>query len=159
VVHTTEGETAEGAAVWFSTPGLPPNEQGSSNVIVSDDICYRVLDDLIIPWAAPPFNTRGFHIEITGFAHWTSSEWASHKKRVENAAYRAAIRCHRYSIPVIWRSPEDLRANRNGITSHANIDLAYHQSNHTDPGPNFPVQEFLELTQWYLTRLERTTNV
>lgn len=153
VIHTTEGETAEGAARWFATPNLPPNEQGSSNVIVSDDICYRVLDDLVIPWAAPPFNMQGFHIEIVGFAHWTKAEWATHKKRVENAAYRAAIRCNRFSVPIRWNSVADLLANKHGITSHANISAAFHQTTHTDPGEGFPVLEFMELVQWYSNRL------
>lgn len=160
VLHTTEGETAVGAASWFATPNLPPSRQGSSNLIVSDDICFRVLSDNVIPYAAPPLNTIGFHIEIVGFSHWTGTEWSAHYKRVYNAAWRSAIRCKDYKIPVIFRDSEYLRTepSGSGITTHAEISKAFGQTNHTDPGINFPMPMFLAATLDYLRMLNNAAN-
>jgi hypothetical protein len=49
----------------------------------------------------------------------------------------------RYRIPIVWLHPSDLLAGRRGITSHLNVTLAFHRSDHTDPGPNFPVDRYM----------------
>lgn len=153
VLHTTESETAEGTAQYFASD----KAMGSAHVVVSDDICYRTLDDNVIPWAAPPLNTSGYHIEIVGFAHWSGTEWQHHYKRVLNAAWRASIRCHRFGIPVEFLSAVQLRANpdRRGITTHNEVSIAWGKSDHSDPGPNFPMPFFLEACNEYVQRLKR----
>ena len=45
----------------------------------------------------------------------------------------------------MWLYPPDLRSGRRGITSHANVSLAFRRSDHMDPGPNFPVERYLRL--------------
>lgn len=149
VLHSTEGSTAQGAAAWFS------NERsgGSANLVVDDKECYRTVDDLVIPWAAPPLNTNGYHIEQAGYSKWTKAKWLLHINTIRRAAYKTATRCHEYNIPVQWLSVEDLKAGKKGITSHANVSAAFHLSDHTDPGPNYPVTVFISLTKLYLKSL------
>src|SRR5215510_4526618 len=73
VMHSTEGDTALGAAAWFANPA----SGGSAHLCVDDRYCFRTLPDGIIPWAAPGANTQGFHIEQAGYARWTSLIWSS----------------------------------------------------------------------------------
>ena len=152
VLHSTEGATAKGAAEYFTTQA----SGGSSNLVVDDNVCYRVLDDLVIPWGAPPLNTSGFHIEQAGFAAWTRSEWLHHRATVERAAYKASLRCERFKIPPRVLNVAQLRADFakhepvGGVVTHATISAAFGESTHTDPGPGYPLDVFAELLAGYL---------
>jgi hypothetical protein len=152
-LHDTEGDTAQGAAAYFGTAA----SGGSSNLVVDDHECFRVLDDLVIPWGAPPLNTSGFHIEQAGYAKWTRSDWLQHEATIERAAYKAALRCERFDIPARVLNVAQLRADfamhepHGGVVTHATISAAFGQSDHTDPGPNYPLGLFLTHLQGYLT--------
>lgn len=162
VLHSTEGDTAEGAAEYFTQPG----SGGSANLVVDDNRCYRTLADTVIPWGAPPLNTHGFHIEQAGFAHWTHAEWMSHERTIERAAYKASLRVRQHKIPVrvldvaaleedfgtvieggVPQKPGPLRG---GIVTHATISAAYHETTHTDPGSAYPMAVFLQHLNAYL---------
>jgi hypothetical protein len=153
VLHSTEGDTARGAAEYFTTQA----SGGSANLVVDDHECYRTLADLVIPWGAPPLNTSGFHIEQAGFAAWIRTEWLAHEPTIERAAYKAALRCERFSIPARVLNVAQLRADfamhepRGGVVTHATVSAAFGQSDHTDPGPNYPLGLFLTRLQFYLT--------
>lgn len=150
VVHCTEGDTALGAASWFANP----RSAGSAQVCTDDRETYRTLPDWLIPWGAPPLNTAGVHIEIAGFTRWTTTQWMRHRARVDDAAYRMAVRCKQFGIPVVWLTVADLKAGkRHGITSHNNISLAFRMSTHTDPGNGFPRAYFMWKVKQYLKRL------
>lgn len=149
VIHCTEGSTAEAAAIWFRDP----SSKGSANMVVDEYSQYMTLPDKVTPWAAPPLNHSGWHIELAGFAAWSNREWKKHIRTVQNAAYRTAIRCSWYNIEPVWRSPADLEKGHNGITSHNNVSLAFHQSDHTDPGPNFPYTYFMDCVHFYCKRM------
>ena len=140
VIHDTEGATAEGGAMWFTNPA----SQGSANLVIDDDICYKTVPDLIIPWAAPPLNKIGFHIELAGYEHWTRAQWFAHITRMDNAAYRTALRCMAHKIPIQFIDADMLKKGMHGITTHAEISAAFGQTNHTDPGPGFPMDWFLK---------------
>lgn len=158
VLHSTEGSTALGAAEYF----MLPSSGGSANLVVDDTVCYRVLNDTVIPWGAPPLNTNGFHIEQAGFAAWTRAEWLKHTPTIVRAAYKAAIRCKMYGIPARVLDAQalehdfgDLPADnaggvpvhpgpmRGGVVTHATISAVYKQSTHTDPGPGYPMDVFM----------------
>lgn len=145
VIHSTEGDTAAGAAGWFSLAA----SSGSANLVVDDNECFRTVADLRIPWAAPPLNKRGFHIELAGHAAWTQEEWLKHPGTLHRAAYKAATRCKAYGVPVRQVGWLGLLLGRKGITSHNAISLAWHQSDHHDPGPSFPWAYFMDLVKTY----------
>lgn len=145
VIHCTQGATAKGAAVWFTNP----NSEGSANLVLDDDVCYRTVPDLRVPWAAQPLNTRGFHIELAGFVEWSREEWLSHPAMLDRAAYKTALRCRLYGIPVRTVGPIGLRLGRKGVTGHADVSRAWRKSDHTDPGPNFPWDRFIDRVKWY----------
>jgi hypothetical protein len=52
----------------------------------------------------------------------------------------------KYDLPAEFLSPDELRAGKRGITTHANVSKAFGQTTHTDPGPDFPIG-------WYMDRV------
>lgn len=152
VLHDTEGPTAVGAARYFATEA----SGGSSNLVVDDTECFRVLDDLVIPWGAPPLNTSGFHIEQAGYAAWTRTQWLTHEPTIERAAFKAALRCERFKIPARVLNVAQLRADfaqhqpGGGIVTHATVSAAFQESTHTDPGHGYPIDLFLQRLEHYL---------
>lgn len=147
VLHSTEGDSAAGAASWFKNTA----SEGSANLVVDDKECYRTVPDLRIPWAAPPLNLNGFHIEFAGYAKWTHTDWMIHKDMLHRGAYKAALRAKLYRIPVRQVGPIGLRMKRRGFCSHNAVSLAWHASDHHDPGSGFPWKFFLGLVDGYLS--------
>lgn len=145
VIHCTEGDTAESAARWFTNSA----SEGSANLVVDDDECYRTVPDLVIPWAAPPLNKRGFHIELAGYVAWTRARWLNQGLTLQRAAYKTAHRCFTYKVPPRQVGPVGLLLGRKGVTSHNAIRLAWRKTNHTDPGPAFPWDTFMLMVQRY----------
>ena len=149
VIHCTEGDTAWGAAQWFANE----KSSGSANLVVDDDICFRTVPDLRVPWAAPPLNTQGFHIELAGHAAWSRERWLNAGLTLQRAAYKTAHRCYIYRVPVRQVGWLGLKLGRKGITSHAAVSRAWHLSDHTDPGPNFPWTVFMGMVTHYYAEL------
>lgn len=152
VLHDTEGPTAVGAARYFTDPA----SGGSANLVVDDHDCFRVLGDLVIPWGAPPLNTSGFHIEQAGFASWSRAEWLAHRPTIERAAYKASLRCELFKIPPRVLNVAQLRADfaqhepGGGVVTHATVSAAFAESAHTDPGPGYPIDVFMQRLEHYL---------
>lgn len=145
VIHSTEGDTAEGAASWFANPA----SGGSANLCIDDAHCFRTVADLRTPWAAPPLNQRGFHIEIAGYAGWSRYDWLAHPDRLERAAFKAAQRSRIYQIPVRQVGAIGLRLGRKGFVTHNAVSKAWRQSDHHDPGPGFPLDRFLQYVRYF----------
>jgi N-acetyl-anhydromuramyl-L-alanine amidase AmpD len=144
VLHCTEGATAQGAAAWFANPA----SQGSAHLVVDDLICYRTLSNLQVPWGAQGANKNGFHIEMAGFARWTTEQWLAHDKTLRRAAFKTALHAKLFGIPLRWVGPKGLMVRKKGITTHADCTKAFGGS-HTDPGPNFPKSVFMGYVRLY----------
>jgi hypothetical protein len=87
VIHCTQSNSARSSAQWFENPSA----QGSAHLVLDEHECYRTLDDNVIPWGAKGANTRGFHIEIAGWAEWSRDEWMKRSQALRRAAYKAAV--------------------------------------------------------------------
>lgn len=155
VIHDEEASTAASAAAWFQKPG----SGGSAHLCVDDQNCYRCLPNDAIPWgAASSFgaNLHGFHIELAGFASYTATQWQTHLHELERAAYKTAVHCRLFDIPVVYLAEHDLPDKR-GITTHAQVTLASRRLDplnasrydHHDPGPAFPIAEFVGMVRRY----------
>jgi hypothetical protein len=143
VIHSTEGDTAAGAATWFANP----ESAGSAHLVVDDRECYRTLDDTRIPFGAPGTNTNGFHIEHAGHAKlWNRQKWMSHEQTLRRGAFKAAFHAVKFGVPLKILSANDLRHGRSGFVTHATVSEAFHGS-HTDPGPGFPLDHYMELVR------------
>ena len=159
VLHDEEAPTARGAAQYFQSP----HSGGSAHLCVDKDECYRCLPNTAIPWgAASSFgaNTHGFHIEQAGYASWTTPQWEAHLAELERAAFKTALHCKLFEVPVQFISAAEL-PGKHGITTHAEVSSASRRLDpgnasrysHSDPGPNWPRAHFLALVRGYYKEL------
>lgn len=166
VVHCTQ-QAVEDPAKPLSARGVAKyfageDSGGSTQLVVSDLDCYRTLPDWLVPWGAPPLNETGVHVEICGRAEWSKARWLLHALAIRRAAYKSALRCHKYDVPlVLIRDPAVLREKGThpkkgggGVTDHATVARAFHESDHTDPGPNFPWGLYMALLRRYVGQLK-----
>ena len=146
VIHAMEAdekpETAEAVARWFAGPDAP---QASAHYCIDVDSVVQCVRDEDVAWHAPGANHNGLGFEHAGYSRQTTADWddAYSHALLWRSARLLASKCAQYDLPAIWLSPDDLRAGRHGITSHLNVTLAFHRSDHTDPGPNFPVDRYM----------------
>lgn len=146
VIHDEEYRTgpdsAEAIASYFSTQG----SGGSAHYVVDSNSEQHCVPDAVQAWHAPP-NDRSIGIEQDGYAHYSAAEWDTPGARatIARTAARTAELCRRFGIPVRWIYPSDLLAGAHGITDHDNVSVAWHQSDHNDPGPSYPREKFIAL--------------
>jgi hypothetical protein len=147
VLHSTEGGTAAGVARMFSGKGA----EGSAHLVIDDKACYRCLRNDEIPWAAPSANTQGFHIEQCGYAKWSAAEWEKHLPMLHRVAYKLALHSKAFKIPLVYLDAARLKAGKKGVTTHAQVSLAWpnSQGNHHDPGTGYPMALVLSLAKHY----------
>lgn len=102
------------------------------------------MADANIAWHAPP-NPHSIGIEICSEVTYTREQWLSPQvwPAVLRAAQRTRELCQRHDIPLKKIGPADLLSGARGICGHVDVSQAWHQSTHTDPGPNFPWVEFI----------------
>lgn len=167
VIHTMEspekGDTAESCANWFATQpvnGTIDPKTGrkfggtSAHYAIDSDSVVQCVREKDVAWAAPGANHNGVHLEHAGYARQTAAEWADDysQRMLKRSAELAAEVCGRFVIPA-WRvDAAGLRANARGITTHADVTLAFKLGSHTDPGPAFPMDQYLG---WVLDALSR----
>lgn len=148
VVHCTQGSTARGAAAWFANEA----SRGSAHLVVDELECYRTLPPSVIPWGAPNANGRGWHIELAGFAQWSTEEWMARRGTLERAAYKVALHAKAFGIPVVKLSDRQLAAGAQGITSHRQCSRIY-GGTHWDPGFHFPWAWWMRRVKYHRARL------
>jgi hypothetical protein len=92
-------------------------------------------------------NNRGINWEFAGRANQTREQWLDDFGRAMFATAAPIIRSDaaRFGIPLRRCTLDDLRARRPGITSHNDLGLVYGGTDHTDPGPNFPWDVFMQI--------------
>lgn len=145
VVHSTEGESARGAARWFTNPAC----RGSAHLVVDGIECFRTLPPSAIPWGAPGANGRGWHLEITGRAGWTRSQWLARRGTIERAAFKLAWHGRAFGIPLTRLSDVDLhRGVKQGIVDHRQCSRVF-GGTHWDVGSGFPWDVFLSRARAY----------
>lgn len=151
VIHTAECACDPGATDGIGAYFATASSGGSAHYGVDPTKEGHWVHEAAIAWHAPP-NQWSIGIEIAGRAAFTPDQWKA--DNVTSALLRAAARTadlvHRYGLPVVWLSPNDLLAGKRGITGHVCVSQAWHQSDHTDPGVNFPVALFLSMVQHFL---------
>lgn len=131
---------AHATAEYFTSAGAG----GSAHYVVDVAGEEHCLEENRIAWHAPP-NEHSVGIEICGQSTYTRAEWLSDAvwPAVARAASRVADLCARYNIPAVRLIAADLLAGRHGICGHNDVTQAWHQSDHTDPGPDFPWDRFI----------------
>lgn len=151
VIHDMEAPekstTAEAVARYFA--GLPASNKASAHVCVDNDSAVRCVDDNDRAWHAPGANADGLGLELAGYARQSRAQWldAYSEAVLRQAARITADWCKKYKIPVKRLSVAELKAGQKGIVGHRDVSAAYRQTDHTDPGPNFPWDVFLGMVR------------
>ncbi|MBG0818315.1 N-acetylmuramoyl-L-alanine amidase [Planomonospora sp. ID82291] len=150
VCHSMEAPekptTAEAVARWFATS----SPRTSTHVNVDNNSMVRSVDDGDTAWCAPNANADGLHVELTGYARQTRTEWldAFSRATLANAAKVVARWCKKYKIPVRKLTPSEVAAGKKGICGHVDVTRAYPGTgDHTDPGKHFPWDVFLSMVR------------
>jgi hypothetical protein len=149
VVHATAADNpATSTGAFFQSPPSDPDDVGSAQLTVDNDTCIRSVGDLQIANGVPPLNQEGLHIEQRGLGDFPRAKWLGERRdTVRRCAFHVAKWCTTFDIPVRFLEVADLQAGGDqakGITTHANVTNAFHQSTHEDPGPDYPIDVLLE---------------
>ena len=142
-VPETEPNAAEAVARVFQNPA----RRASAHSCVDTDSDVTGVHDEDTAWAAPGANADGLQIELAGYARQSSAEWQDDDslKILENAARRCAEWVKKFGVPVRHLSVAELADGVTmGFVGHIDVTNAFHQTDHWDPGPNFPWDYFLD---------------
>jgi hypothetical protein len=152
VIHTTEGSegpmSAEDGAAYDQrrTDGTSTHFFHDSDSTVQ---CVRTED--IAHAARHQGNLRGIQHELCGSAYQGSAGWADPVSQgtLRQAARQCARDARKWGIPVRKLTVAQVADGVKGFCGHVEITYAFPQDNgtHTDPGPNFPWSQFLDLVQ------------
>jgi N-acetylmuramoyl-L-alanine amidase len=142
-IHTMEapeaGSTAENVANYFKTV------DASAHWCVDNNSRVRTVNDADGAWTMPPTNLYSLNVELAGYAGQSPLQWEDGYSiaALEIAAVCVAEWCRKYDIPVRHLTAGGIDAGEKGIAGHWDVNNVFHQSDHTDPGVNFPWQRFL----------------
>lgn len=152
VIH--DSETGDGSAAnliaAMQKPGdrliagsNPPRYYGSGYHAITlndDDDWSQLLGPEAGPFHAPPLNKTWWGICIPGRANQTREQWLDPESLAGIRAVAAFIvqKSQIDGFPLEFVDAAGLKAGRRGYTSHYQVSLAFHQTDHTDPGPSFP---------------------
>lgn len=148
ILHTMEtaehGSIAENiGAGWFTNPAA----RASAHYCVDNNSVVQCVNEGDYAWAsARTGNSNSVQIEMAGRASQTRAQWLDDYSRamLERTAALVAEVCTRQGIPVLVLSDEQVARGESGITTHAAISRVFRETDHTDPGPNFPWDYFME---------------
>lgn len=145
VIHTQEGDgTAVSLANYLNSNDV------SYNLVVDGTDTVEVVPVGEGPWAAAQANDIGVHICFAGSrAAWSREQWLARGAALDRAAKAAAAACQQYGIPVTKILNGSGWNGTRGLAAHG--DFGVRGGGHTDPGPNFPWDDFV-------ARVKRFTN-
>lgn len=152
VLHSMEAPeastTARRTAEWFATQ-TRSNSGTSAHACVDDSEVLQCVPWGGIAWHAPGANQLGIGIEHAGYARQTATQWldAYGRRMLTRSAWLVSQLCTRYGIPAKPVTAAGLLSGDSGITTHSAVSQAYRKSNHTDPGPAFPLSFYIELVR------------
>jgi len=152
VLHSMEATeastTAENVAAWFAGKrGAAPRT--SAHYCVDADSVICCVPPERIAWHAPGVNGRGIGVELAGYARQSRAQWLDDYslRMLLLAAELTAYLCERFGIPTAFIGAEHIKRGAPGITTHAEVTKAFpEKGTHWDPGPHFPVSDFLRFT-------------
>jgi hypothetical protein len=150
VIHTTEGSSHSQSAEDGAAYDARRTDGTSAHYFVDNTStvqCVRTADQAHT--ARGEGNRRGIHYELCGRAGYSAAWWADNyaEAMLRRAAKQAARDSKKWDIPVRHLTVAQVRDGVKGFCSHHDISRAFQQSDHTDPGPNFPWSRFLDMVR------------
>lgn len=146
VIHDMEyPETPQGAewcCDFFAGSGAP---KASAHYEVDNNSVAQSVRESQRAWHAPP-NNGSIGIEHAGYSAQARKDWldAYSLAELKISAKLTADICKRHNLPIVKLSVADLKAGKEGICGHLDVSNAWHQTDHGDPGPNFPWDLYIQ---------------
>jgi hypothetical protein len=109
------------------------------------------MADWPTPWPAVTL-TKQVIRKVSKSWRWRT---AGHSAMLRNTAELTAELCLAYDLPLVFLSVKDLQAGKRGITIHANVSKAFHQSTHWDPGA-WPRFRFMRMVKAHAKKLRQS---
>lgn len=146
-IHTTEnriGTPAENVANYQIGA-----KNGSYHYLAdaSGKLLRENTDDWVAWGTGNRGNDVGLHISFVANAALTRAQWIANMPMLRAAAWQVARWCRAYGIPAQFVTPSQLRGGIRGISTHDGARQAWGVTDHTDPGPNFPMDVFINLVK------------
>lgn len=155
VAHTLECEAKPGLAEDLAR-GYFQNEKVSVHCVNDPSITIGGLLTDTQGWhAGATGNKYALADEVTGRAGWSQSTWLNGNPRL--ALQRQWIAMAQLGVAVNFR-PEEFRwlslaevksRSVRGFCGHVDISMAFGESNHWDPGPEYPYAIGMTNIRWY----------
>lgn len=144
-IHTAEGAlTAESLGAYFYRDDI----QASSHVGIDSAKILQYVNYDRAAWTIRSGNPITDNAELCGFAAWSRDEWlTNHMSMLRLSASWTRGRCLARGIPMTLLGPADVAAGRWGIIGHDDWTYGMHDGTHTDPGPTFPWDVFIQLVR------------
>lgn len=145
VVHCAEVQESAGAAEWLMKYCANNDRVASWHYAVDCDSITQSVLEADVAYHAPGANANGIGIELATLGKPSAAMWADpySQKMMTLAAWLAAGVCARWKIDPFFVNAAGLLEARRGITTHAEVSLAFKKGDHMDPGPNFPMNDFI----------------
>jgi N-acetylmuramoyl-L-alanine amidase CwlA len=157
VMHSTVGPTkagsARGVADYFVHSVVRPS---SAHYVVDAGEVVQVVGDSDIAYHAPP-NAHSLGVEMCDYPSATSGErWKDkdHQKMFALAVDLVAQLCLAYDVPPYFVGPIRMRLGRQGVTTHAKVSEAWHETDHWDPGV-WPRRKFMREVRKRIREIKR----
>lgn len=147
VIHTMEAaespKTAENIAAYFASG----NVVASAHACVDQDSVVVCLPPSDTAFAAPGANADGYQIEHAGYASQDGAGWADAESQsmLKLSAAHARSIALAAGIPLKHLTNAELAAGEAGFVGHNQVSDVYKRSDHWDPGPNFPWDQYMGL--------------
>lgn len=145
VIHGTVSPCRKGGA--RDTANFFHRETGktSAHYVVDPGETIQCVADHVVAFHCG-HNTGSISFELCDPQAGSGKRWhdADHRAMLDRAAEDVARTCLAYTIELRRPSIEELRAKGpHGIYGHNDSRLAFGQTTHSDPGPDFPWTEFI----------------
>ncbi|MFC3848901.1 glycoside hydrolase domain-containing protein [Corynebacterium hansenii] len=148
-LHTYECPRESGAAALRNRAGWQQDSRTGSYtmLIAADGATLRANDDDYTPCASlPTGDVNGFHLSFLGYARDSRAEWLKYPEQLRSAARISADYIRRYGHEPRHLTVAEVRGRKaKGFATHDDVSKAFRESTHTDPGPNFPWDVFLDM--------------
>lgn len=153
VLHTIEcpcevGRAMQSAVISRDLPANTPNDRKrSAHYMVDPATVVMGVHESDTAYGAPGANADGIQIEQAGYAKYSTGEWSAPNPTamIQIVAALLADLHIRRNIPLHFLTAAEMVSNPDatGVTTHAEVAKAFHKTDHTDPGPNYPVDYLL----------------